>query len=79
MSLVKAEKDSMASDATSNNAPEGGDPGKLGYTLMSATGGPATSNKEISMTKKSIGANDEEDGTSLDSYSYQKGSSADGK
>lgn len=77
MSLVKAESDSMVSKPTANYKPEGGDPGKMGYSLIEATGEPATSNKEISSTKGAIGA--ENEGTSLDSYSYQNKDSADSK
>ena len=80
MALIGSEKSSNAASSTSDNAPEKGDAGKLGYTMMEATGGPATSNKEIKITKGSIGeVNEEEEGTSLDSYSYQKGTSADSK
>lgn len=80
MALIGAEKSSNAASSTSDNAPEGGDPGKMGYTLMETTGKPATSNKEIKTTKGSIGEiNEANDGTSLDSYSYQKGGSADSK
>ncbi len=80
MALVSSEKSSNAATSTSDNAPEQGEAGKLGYTMLEPTGGPATSNKEIKSTKGTIGAvNNEEDGTSMGSYSYQKGTSADSK
>ena len=70
MALIKADKDSNAAPNTSAyGAEDSGDPAKCGYTQVDAGGEAAMSNKEISSTKDTVGADNQ--GTNMGSYSYQ--------
>lgn len=73
MSLLKADSTSNAARPSTDYAPEKGDAGKLGYTMVPyPSEHPAEDNEEIATIKDNFAFADPQDGTSAGAYLHQQ-------